>query len=84
MTNHFKYYGYSLWRPVPQEAERQKHDAIYDSLKLKEEPDWSTCQRISKKFLYTRAWKECLAKLPRENTPEYEESEEVADRKSVV
>ena len=59
MTNHFKYYGYSLWRPVPQEAERQKHDAIYDSLKLGEEPDWSTCQRISKKFLYTRAWKEC-------------------------
>ena len=55
MTNHFKYYGYSLWRPVPQEAERQKHDAIYDSLKLGEEPDWSTCQRISKKFLYTRA-----------------------------
>lgn len=75
MTNPFKYYGYSLWRPVPQETERQKHDAIYGSLKLGEEPDWSTCQRISKKFLYTRAWKECLAKLPRENTPEYEESE---------
>ena len=75
MTNHLRYYGLSPWRPVAQKAERQRHDTIYDSLKLGEEPDWSTCQRISKKFLYTRAWKECLAKLPYEKTPDYKESE---------